>query len=225
MKAGGVQFADTPDEAAREGRGRPRPRDQRAQAARRARRPEGRGRAGVLRGRRLGRHPQAAGDALQRHGRHRHRGGRREHPDHVGRGHFSNILPLSDFQAKQVIASIGVTGSRLNRLVPIVTRAGAAVRRARHDAGRDQPARRAGGRLVRRARRAHGHGERGAPAPEGAARRPRRRRRGDAPGPRGDRVRARRRGRRRAWTTAASPATSPSSTATSASSSAPAAAR
>ena len=44
------------------------------------------------------------------------------HPDHVGRGHFSNILPLSDFQAKQVIAATGVTGSRLNRLVPILTR-------------------------------------------------------------------------------------------------------
>ena len=29
------------------------------------------------------------------------------HPDHVGRGHFSNILPLSDFQAKEVIASVG----------------------------------------------------------------------------------------------------------------------
>ena len=43
-------------------------------------------------------------------------------PDHVGRGHFSNILPLSDFQAKQVIAATGVTGSRLNRLVPILTR-------------------------------------------------------------------------------------------------------
>ena len=34
------------------------------------------------------------------------------HPDHVGRGHFSNILPLSDYQAKEVIASVGVTGSR-----------------------------------------------------------------------------------------------------------------
>jgi succinyl-CoA synthetase beta subunit len=45
-----------------------------------------------------------------------------QHPDHVGRGHFSNILPLSDFQAKQVIASVGVTGSRLNKLVPILTR-------------------------------------------------------------------------------------------------------
>ncbi len=44
------------------------------------------------------------------------------HPDHVGRGHFSTILPLSDFQAKQVIASVGITGSRLNRLVPIVKR-------------------------------------------------------------------------------------------------------
>jgi succinyl-CoA synthetase beta subunit/citryl-CoA synthetase large subunit len=45
-----------------------------------------------------------------------------EHPDHVGRGHFSNVLPLSDWQAKQVIASVGVTGSRLNRLTPILAR-------------------------------------------------------------------------------------------------------
>jgi succinyl-CoA synthetase beta subunit len=44
------------------------------------------------------------------------------HPDRVGRGHFSNLLPLSDFQAKQVVASTGVTGSRLNKLVPILTR-------------------------------------------------------------------------------------------------------
>jgi succinyl-CoA synthetase beta subunit len=44
------------------------------------------------------------------------------HPDHVGRGHFSNILPLSDFKAKEVIASVGLTGSRLNKLVPILTR-------------------------------------------------------------------------------------------------------
>ena len=43
------------------------------------------------------------------------------HPDHVGRGHFSNILPLSDYQAKEVIASVGVTGRRLNQLVPIIT--------------------------------------------------------------------------------------------------------
>src|SRR4051794_10044687 len=44
------------------------------------------------------------------------------HPDHVGRGHFSTIMPLSEFRAKEVIASVGVTGSRLNRLVPVLTR-------------------------------------------------------------------------------------------------------
>jgi succinyl-CoA synthetase beta subunit len=44
------------------------------------------------------------------------------HPDHVGRGHFSNLLPVSDYQAKQVAASVGVTGSGLNRLVPILTK-------------------------------------------------------------------------------------------------------
>jgi succinyl-CoA synthetase beta subunit len=45
-----------------------------------------------------------------------------EQPDKVGRQHFSNILPLSEFQAKQVVAATGVTGSDLNKLVPIVTR-------------------------------------------------------------------------------------------------------
>jgi succinyl-CoA synthetase beta subunit len=45
-----------------------------------------------------------------------------EHPDHVGRAHFSNLLPFSDFQAKQVIASVGVTGGALNRLTPILAR-------------------------------------------------------------------------------------------------------
>jgi succinyl-CoA synthetase beta subunit len=44
------------------------------------------------------------------------------HPDHVGRGHVSNILPLSDYQAKQVVASVGVTGPALSRLVGILTR-------------------------------------------------------------------------------------------------------
>ncbi|MGI8556877.1 MAG: ATP-grasp domain-containing protein [Solirubrobacteraceae bacterium] len=45
-----------------------------------------------------------------------------QHPDHVGRGHFSNILPFEDWQAKQVIASIGITGARLNKLTPILAR-------------------------------------------------------------------------------------------------------
>ncbi len=45
-----------------------------------------------------------------------------EQPDKVGRRHFSNILPFGDFQAKEVIASTGVTGKQLQRLVPIVTK-------------------------------------------------------------------------------------------------------
>ena len=91
-----------------------------------------------------------------------------EQPDKVGRRHFSNILPFSEFQAKEVIASTGVTGSALNKLVPIVTRL------AKLFVDNDMtlaeinrwPARR---RLVRGARRAHGHRERGAWAPQEAA--------------------------------------------------------
>lgn len=45
-----------------------------------------------------------------------------EQPDKVGRRHFSNLIPFSDFEAKEVIASTGVTGGDLNRLVPIVAR-------------------------------------------------------------------------------------------------------
>jgi succinyl-CoA synthetase beta subunit len=45
-----------------------------------------------------------------------------EQPDAVARRHFSNILPLSDFAAKEAIAATGVTGAALNRLVPILTR-------------------------------------------------------------------------------------------------------
>jgi succinyl-CoA synthetase beta subunit len=45
-----------------------------------------------------------------------------EHPDHVGRRHISNLLPLSPHAAKECIAQTGVTGPRLNRLIPILTR-------------------------------------------------------------------------------------------------------
>jgi succinyl-CoA synthetase beta subunit len=45
-----------------------------------------------------------------------------KHPGHVGRGHFSTLLPVSDFQAKQVVASAGVTGKELTRLTPILAR-------------------------------------------------------------------------------------------------------
>lgn len=44
------------------------------------------------------------------------------HPDHVGRGHLSNLMPISDFQAKRVIAQTGVTGSELVRATPILAR-------------------------------------------------------------------------------------------------------
>src|SRR5215475_2176772 len=45
-----------------------------------------------------------------------------KHPDHVGRGHLSNLLPVPDFEAKQAIAATGVTGSQLNRATPILAR-------------------------------------------------------------------------------------------------------
>src|SRR5256884_198491 len=45
-----------------------------------------------------------------------------EQPEAVGRRHFSNVLPFSDFEAKEVIAASGVSGSALTRLVPILTR-------------------------------------------------------------------------------------------------------
>ncbi len=45
-----------------------------------------------------------------------------EQPEKVGRRHFSNILPFGDYEAKEVIASTGVTGSALNKLTPILTR-------------------------------------------------------------------------------------------------------
>ncbi|MFN8151100.1 MAG: ATP-grasp domain-containing protein [Solirubrobacterales bacterium] len=38
-----------------------------------------------------------------------------EHPDHVGRGHLSNLHPIYDFQAKETVARCGMTGSDLGR--------------------------------------------------------------------------------------------------------------
>jgi len=45
-----------------------------------------------------------------------------QHPDHVGRGHVSNLFPVGDYEAKQVIAATGVTGSQLNRATPVLAR-------------------------------------------------------------------------------------------------------
>lgn len=44
------------------------------------------------------------------------------HPERVARVPFSILLPFSDFQAKQVIASLGITGPALTRITPILTR-------------------------------------------------------------------------------------------------------
>ena len=86
-----------------------------------------------------------------------------QHPDHVGRGHFSNVLPLSDFQAKQVIASVGVTGSDLNRLTPVLTKlARLFVERDMTLAEINPLAKLEDGTFVG-GRRAHGDGERGPP--------------------------------------------------------------
>jgi succinyl-CoA synthetase beta subunit len=44
------------------------------------------------------------------------------HPEHVGRGHFSNLLPFGDFRAKQVVAQTGVSALQLTRITPILAR-------------------------------------------------------------------------------------------------------
>lgn len=44
------------------------------------------------------------------------------HPDHVGRGHVSALLSISDFHAKQVVAGSGVSGRPLTRATPILAR-------------------------------------------------------------------------------------------------------
>src|SRR3954470_8876085 len=43
-----------------------------------------------------------------------------KHPDHVGRGHVTNLFPIPDFEAKQTIAATGVTGPALTRATPIL---------------------------------------------------------------------------------------------------------
>jgi succinyl-CoA synthetase beta subunit/citryl-CoA synthetase large subunit len=45
-----------------------------------------------------------------------------KHPDHVGRGHLSNLTDPPDFRAKEVISHTGLTGSELTRATPILAR-------------------------------------------------------------------------------------------------------
>ena len=121
-----------------------------------------------------------------------------EHPDHVGRGHFSNLLPFSDYQAKQVIAAAGVTGSALNRLTPILARLARLFRERDMTLAEINPlAQLEDGSFV--ALDAHMEMENeGMPRQQRAARRARhRRRRGHARGPRAEPLRGRRQGDRR----------------------------
>ncbi len=46
------------------------------------------------------------------------------HPNRIARGHFSTLLPQMDFRAKDVVASLGISGRELTRLTPILSRLG-----------------------------------------------------------------------------------------------------
>jgi len=45
-----------------------------------------------------------------------------EHPDHVAKAHFSTLVPFTDFRAKELVASLGITGSDLTQLTGVVSR-------------------------------------------------------------------------------------------------------
>ena len=137
------------------------------------------------------------------------------HPEHVAKMHFSTLLPFTEFRAKELVASLGIKGIGADGDHGRGDAPRAHVPRVRPDAGGDQPARPARGRLVRRARlppRPRGRGARAAP---GAARRVGHRAGRSAPGTTADGLREARRAGRLRRTTAASRDASSSSTATS----------
>jgi succinyl-CoA synthetase beta subunit/citryl-CoA synthetase large subunit len=45
-----------------------------------------------------------------------------EHPDHVAKMHFSALIPFSDFRAKELVASLGIKGGELTQLTGVVSR-------------------------------------------------------------------------------------------------------
>ncbi|MCH8921194.1 MAG: acetate--CoA ligase family protein [Chloroflexi bacterium] len=45
-----------------------------------------------------------------------------EHPEHVAKANFSSLLPFSDFKAKEMIASLGIGGGELVRLTDVMSR-------------------------------------------------------------------------------------------------------
>src|SRR5579885_683891 len=42
------------------------------------------------------------------------------HPEHVSRTHVSTLFPFTPYRAKEAVAAVGVTGEDLNRITPIV---------------------------------------------------------------------------------------------------------
>ena len=121
MKAGGVQFADAPDEAAR------------AAAAILALEIKGQKPRGVLVEERAAL-AQEYYAAVTWDGRRKlpvvvfsDMGGidieevAETHPEHVSRVHLSTLLPFLPYKAKEAVALTGVSGGDLNRLTPIVT--------------------------------------------------------------------------------------------------------
>ena len=42
------------------------------------------------------------------------------HPEHISKTHFSNIIPFTDYIAKQAVAKLGITGGELNAITRIV---------------------------------------------------------------------------------------------------------
>jgi succinyl-CoA synthetase beta subunit len=44
-----------------------------------------------------------------------------KHPEHVSQVHLSTLVPFSPFKAKEAIAGTGVTGDVLNKMIPILT--------------------------------------------------------------------------------------------------------
>ncbi len=43
------------------------------------------------------------------------------HPEHIAKHHFSTLLPFSDYMAKELVGSLGITGGSLNRLTRIAS--------------------------------------------------------------------------------------------------------
>jgi succinyl-CoA synthetase beta subunit/citryl-CoA synthetase large subunit len=45
-----------------------------------------------------------------------------EHPDHVARVHFSTFQPLQEYKFKELVASLGISGNELNQISRIIAR-------------------------------------------------------------------------------------------------------